>query len=61
MAVVVVNFKWVFVIVVTGEVHPQAQLLIFGKIKRAIFLLWDPLTTVVCHRFLRRSSISSKH
>jgi hypothetical protein len=47
--------KWVFVIVVAGEVHPQPQLLVFGKIRRAIFLSWDPLITVVCHRFLRSS------
>jgi len=49
------NIKWVFVVVVAGEVHPQSQLLVFGKIKRAIFLSWDPLITVVCHRFLRSS------
>ena len=31
-----------FVIVVAGEVHLQPQLLVFGKIKRAVFFVMEP-------------------
>ena len=32
-----------FVIVVAGEVYPQPQLLVFGKIKRAVFFVMEPI------------------
>jgi len=35
-----------FGIVAAGEVHPQPQLLLFGKAGKAHFYWWDPLPTV---------------
>jgi len=39
-------FYWLFGIVVAGEVHPQPQLLLFGKAGKTHFYWWDPLPTV---------------
>jgi hypothetical protein len=41
----------VFGVVAAGEVHPHPQLLMFGKVRKSVFSLWNPLITMVCHRF----------
>jgi len=35
-----------FGVVAAGEVHPQPQLLLFGKAGKAFFDWWDPLPIV---------------
>jgi len=33
----------VFGVVAAAEVHPQPQLLMFGKVRKSVFSSWDPL------------------